>query len=256
MALKRLDKLISLNCNVSRKDARALIKNGSVRVNSSTVLRAEELIDTEKDDISVKGYIFSLKDHVYLMMNKPEGVISATEDPNKKTVIDLIPDNMMRRSMFPCGRLDRDTTGLLILTDDGEYCHKIMSPSHHVSKIYLARLSDPLTPENIEKLREGVVLRDETECLPAEVITHEKDGKYYAFLRIREGKYHQVKRMIAACSSSVEALRRIMIGSLPLDLNLEAGECRELSDEELEKPFEDCDFSEENLLGFLGKNDI
>lgn len=239
MGLKRLDKLIALNCNVSRKDARQLIKDGAVSVNGACVLRAEELIDIETDEIAVKGYSFTLKEHIYIMMNKPRGVISATEDPNKETVIDIVPDSMKRRSLFPCGRLDRDTTGLLIITDDGALAHRIMSPSHHVYKTYEAILSAPLNDEDIEKLEAGITLGDGTECLPAKVKSFTVDGLPAARIMIKEGKYHQVKRMFIAVGNKVEHLRRVSIGALKLDPALNEGECRELTDEELSLIFKD-----------------
>lgn len=239
MGLKRLDKLIALNCNVSRKDARNLIKNGAVTVNGQRMLRAEELIDTENDDISVDGYDFTLKEHIYIMLNKPQGVISATEDPNKKTVIDIIPEGLKRRSLFPCGRLDRDTTGLLVITDDGALCHRIMSPSHHVYKTYEATLSFAINENDIARLEAGITLGDGTECLPAIVEAIEINGLPAARIKIREGKYHQVKRMFASLGNNVEQLRRISIGALKLDEKLEEGECRELSSEELALIFKD-----------------
>ena len=239
MALKRLDKLIALNCNVSRKDARQIIKDGKVTVNSRIMLRAEELIDTENDDVTVQGFNFTMKDHIYIMLNKPEGVISATEDPRKKTVIDLIPPQMARKSLFPCGRLDRDTTGILIITDDGALAHKIMSPNHHVYKTYIARLKFPLLQLDIDKLESGITLGDGTECLPAKVKGYVVDDVPYGEICIREGKYHQVKRMFAAVGNNVEHLHRKSIGSLQLDENLEPGECRELKDGELEMLFSD-----------------
>lgn len=240
MALKRLDKLIALNCNVSRKEARQLIKDGAVTVNGRIMLRAEELIESESDDVTVKGYNFTLKDHVYIMLNKPEGVISATSDPNKKTVIDIIPPHLARKSIFPCGRLDRDTTGLLIITDDGALCHKIMSPSHHVYKTYIAVLKYELYDCDKEKLEAGITLDDGTECLPAKVKAFtDNQGLPCAEIRIREGKYHQVKRMFAAAGNHVEHLQRVQIGTLHLDESLAEGECRELLPGELEKIFED-----------------
>lgn len=239
MALKRLDKLIALNCNVSRKDARNLIKNGAAAVNGQRMLRAEELIDTENDDVSVDGYDFTLKEHIYIILNKPQGVISATEDPNKKTVIDIIPEDLKRRSLFPCGRLDRDTTGLLVITDDGALCHRIMSPAHHVYKTYEATLSFAIDENDIAKLEAGITLGDGTECLPAIVKAIDINGFPGARIKIREGKYHQVKRMFAALGNNVEHLRRISIGALKLDENLDEGECRELSDDELGLIFKD-----------------
>jgi 16S rRNA pseudouridine516 synthase len=237
--MKRLDKLIALNCNLSRKEARQLIKDGEVSVNGSCVLRAEELVDEQADTVSVKGYTFTAKDHIYIMLNKPRGVITATRDDNKETVIDLIPAPLRRRSLFPCGRLDRDTTGLLIITDDGALSHKIMSPSHHVRKTYIALLSYPLYDEDKERLEQGITLADGTVCLPAEVRAFEEDGAYYAEITIGEGKYHQVKRMFAAAGNHVESLRRVKIGSLVLDDSLGEGECRELTQEELGLIFEE-----------------
>lgn len=232
MGLKRLDKLIALNCNVSRKEARKLIKDAAVCVNSKVILRAEELVDPEVDDISVKGFNFTAKEHIYIMLNKPAGVISATCDPKKKTVIDIIPDRLKRRSLFPVGRLDRDTTGLLIITDDGAFAHRVMSPSHHVFKTYEAVLSLPLSGSDIEKLESGITLGDGTECLPAKVKAFTKNGLPAAEIKIREGKYHQVKRMFHALGNNVEQLRRIQIGALKLDSALCEGECRELTKEE------------------------
>ncbi len=240
MGLKRLDKLIALNCNVSRKDARKLIKDSAVSVNGRVVLRAEELVDAEVDDIDVKGYNFTAKEHVYIMLNKPQGVISATTDPAKKTVIDIIPDSLKRRSLFPAGRLDRDTVGLLIITDDGAFAHKIMSPAHHVFKTYEATLSFPIDENDIARLEGGITLGDGTECLPAKVKAFTTfEGLPAAEIKIREGKYHQVKRMFHALGNNVEHLRRIQIGSLKLDFSLSEGECRELTDKELELVFID-----------------
>ncbi len=240
MGLKRLDKLIALNCNVSRKDARKLIKDAAVSVNSRVCLRAEELVDPEVDNITVKGYNFTVKEHIYIMLNKPQGVISATTDPAKKTVIDIIPPELKRRSLFPAGRLDRDTVGLLIITDDGAFAHKIMSPAHHVFKTYQATLSFPIDENDIRKLEEGITLGDGTECLPAKVKAFTtSDGLPAAEIKIREGKYHQVKRMFHALGNNVEHLRRIRIGSLRLDTSLEEGECREMTPEELELAFID-----------------
>lgn len=240
MGLKRLDKLIALNCNVSRKDARKLIKDSAVSINGRVVLRAEELVDAEVDDINVKGYNFTAKEHVYIMLNKPQGVISATTDPAKKTVVDIIPDSLKRRSLFPAGRLDRDTVGLLIITDDGAFAHKIMSPAHHVFKTYEATLSFPIDENDMARLESGITLGDGTECLPAKVKAFTTvEGLPAAEIKIREGKYHQVKRMFHALGNNVEHLRRIQIGSLKLDYSLSEGECREMTSEELELVFKD-----------------
>ena len=239
MGLKRLDKLIALNCNVSRKEARTLIKDAAVTVNGRCVLRAEELVDVEVDDIDVKGYNFTAKEHIYIMLNKPQGVISATNDPRKETVIDIIPPELKRRSLFPCGRLDRDTTGLLIITDDGALDHRIMSPSHHVYKTYEAILKEPINASDAALLESGITLADGTECLPAKVKAFTFGGAPAAEIKIKEGKYHQVKRMFAALGNHVEHLRRTRIGALHLDPDLTEGGCRELTAEELALVFTD-----------------
>lgn len=239
MPTQRLDKLVSLNCSVSRRDARKLIKDGAVSVNGEVVLRAESAIDTDCDRIEVDGYDFKIREHLYVMLNKPEGVISASNDTKKKTVIDLLPEGLRRRSLFPAGRLDRDTTGLLIITDDGDFAHRLLSPSHHVYKTYIAVLDNPLSDADVARLEQGIELSDGTVCLPAKVRTFECDGEPCAEIKIREGKYHQVKRMTAACSSKVLKLNRIAVGALRLDEALAQGECRELTDEELELIFKD-----------------
>ena len=238
MPTQRLDKIIALNCSVSRRDARKLIKDGKVSVNGQVALRAETDIDIETDSISVDGVAYAIKEHIYIMMNKPTGVISASDDKTKTTVVDLVPPELRRRSLFPAGRLDRDTTGLIIITDDGAFTHRLLSPSHHVYKRYTAKLDLPLSEESVKKLEEGILLEDGTQCLPARVKTFEKDGAPYARIEIREGKYHQVKRMTAACGSHVEELQRVRIGALRLDESLAPGECRELTPEELELLFE------------------
>ena len=142
MGLKRLDKLIALNCNVSRKEARQLIKDSAVTLNGRVCLRAEELIDVESDEISVEGYNFTLKEHVYIMMNKPDGVISSTEDGNDKTVLDLLPEKYRKMDIFPCGRLDKNTLGLLILTNNGGAPVITADPSLNITDDVLARLNE------------------------------------------------------------------------------------------------------------------
>lgn len=239
MAQERLDKLISLNCNVSRREARQLIKDHAVTVDGSFDLRAESIIDTDCARITVNGHSFDLREHIYIMLNKPSGVITATEDRTKQTVIDIIPDNLRRKCLFPCGRLDRDTTGLLIITDDGDFAHRMMSPSHKVYKTYIATLSRELGAKDIRRLESGIGLEDGTHCLPARVEKINCENGYAAKIQIREGKYHQVKRMFAACGNNVEHLRRVQIGALKLDESLAEGECRELTADETEKIFSD-----------------
>ena len=238
MSIQRLDKIISLNCSVSRRDARKLIKDGKVSVNGLPALRAETPVEPQTDKINVDGFDFTVKEHIYIMMNKPSGVISASDDKNKTTVVDLVPPELKRRSLFPAGRLDRDTTGLIIITDDGDFTHRLLSPSHHVYKRYIARLDLPLSKESVKRLESGILLEDGTQCLPARVEAYENDGVPFARIEIREGKYHQVKRMTAACGSHVEELKRVKIGALCLDESLAPGECRELTPQELDLVFE------------------
>ena len=237
MDIKRIDKIIALNCNITRKEARALIKEGAVTLNGQRVFRAQESVDIENDEITVQGKAFDLKEHIYIMLNKPAGVISATNDPKKETVIDILPPNLKRRSLFPCGRLDRDTTGILIITDDGALSHRLMSPSHHVYKTYIATLEKEIDECDIERLENGIILDDKTKCLPARVKKMNINGSPAAQIMIREGKYHQVKRMFAACGNKVLHLHRSQIGSLPLDPNLKEGEAREMTRQELELLF-------------------
>ena len=177
--------------------------------------------------------------YTYVLLNKPDGVVSATEDAHERTVLDLLPPEVRKFELFPCGRLDRDTTGLLIITDDGALAHRIMSPSHHVYKTYEAILKEPISASNAALLESGIALADGTECLPAKVKAFTVDGAPAAEIKIKEGKYHQVKRMFAALGNHVEHLRRTRIGALHLDPDLAEGDCRELTAEELALVFTD-----------------
>ena len=175
---------------------------------------------------------------VYYMLNKPSGVVSATEDKNEKTVLDLLPEEMRRSGLFPAGRLDKDTTGLLIITDDGGFAHRMLSPKKHVWKYYLAELDR--APEDEKELKDkfsqGVTLSDGTVCAPGEILSV---GIESVTLRIREGKYHQVKRMIGALGYTVTALERYRIGGLMLDSSLSSGQARELKDAEISAVFKE-----------------
>ena len=163
------------------------------------------------------------------MLNKPKGVVSATRDPAKKTVIDIIPDNLKRKSLFPCGRLDRDTTGLLIITDDGVLAHNILAPKKHVQKIYHVELDIPVTEEMARGFAEGVELNDGV-CKEAGL---EITGEYTAKVTLKEGRYHQIKRMFGCYGAKVVELHRLTMGNLHLPDDLAVGECRELTEEEL-----------------------
>ncbi len=231
--LQRIDKIISSQLNISRNDTRALVKKGAVLCDGVVVTDVGTKCDAEKSEITVNGKPLFFKEHIYIMMNKPQGVVSATTDNKIKTVIDIVPDNLKRKNLFPAGRLDKDTVGFMLITDDGDFAHRILSPSKHVEKTYIAHLRDKLSDEGRRVLENGAVLSDGTECMDARVKLLDDEGKI-AEITIREGKYHQIKRMFASVGNEVVFLKRISIGNLPLDETLNEGECREIKKEELE----------------------
>ena len=238
--MERLDKIIAQHCNLSRKEAKVQIRAGRVRVNGAIALSGDIQIDPDMNSVQVDGRVLSLRRCVYLMLNKPRGVLSAARDGRSATVVDLVPAQWRRKDLFPAGRLDKDTTGLLILTDDGDFAHRMLSPQKQVYKTYHARLRDPLTSPQIARLERGVVLQDGTVCLPAAVrlLLEEDPKETTAEIRICEGKYHQIKRMAAACGNAVEALRRVQIGGLCLDESLPEGACRLLTEEDINSIFD------------------
>lgn len=230
--IQRIDKIISSQMNVSRNDARSMIKSGSVAVDGKAVTDSSAKVDAENSEITVNGKPLFFKEHIYIMMNKPQGVVSATTDNKIKTVIDIVPEALKRKNLFPAGRLDRDTVGFMLITDDGDFAHRILSPSKHVPKTYIANLRDRLSEEARQTLENGAVLSDGTQCMDALVRVIDEEGKI-AEITIREGKYHQIKRMFASVGNEVTFLKRISIGNLHLDESLEAGECREITENEL-----------------------
>ena len=211
------------------------MRSGRVSVNGRTVFRPETKADPEEDEIRLDGGVLAVRRHLYLMMNKPAGVLSASRDTSARTVVDLLPRQWRRRGIFPAGRLDKDTEGLLILTDDGALAHRMLAPKSHVTKWYEARLAHPVTEEDAEAFRDGVELSNMT-CLPAELMAMEGDVSA-ALVKVREGKYHQVKRMFLARGNEVLALKRVRVGDLALDPGLGTGETRELDAKELPKIF-------------------
>lgn len=227
MAGIRLDKLLSDAAKLSRADARERIKAGRITVNGVVEAGPEKRID-ENAALCMDGKPLGAGGFRYIMMNKPAGVISATGDPAEKTVFDLIPQAASRKGMFPVGRLDKDTTGLLILTDDGDYCHRVTHPKRHISKLYEVNTEREAVPADIEAFAAGLTLGDGTCCLPAKLSIDSNDPRH-CFVEIFEGKYHQVKRMLAATGNSVVRLRRVSIGMLKLDENLGEGCIRVMS---------------------------
>jgi len=227
--MERIDKIISSQIGYSRKEVKELIKKKRVTLNEELVKKSDEKINPDKDIIKVDGKEITIKKNIYLILNKPKGYISATDDKTMPTVLDLVPTEYIHRNIFPAGRLDKDTTGLMIITDDGDFAHNILSPQKHVSKKYNVTIDIPLTNEMIEKFKEGIKLID-GECKPSllEII-----DTYNANVTLTEGRYHQIKRMFGCFNAKVLELKRISIGNLELPNNLEEGTCRELTQEEL-----------------------
>lgn len=229
----RLDKFISSQTSYSRSDVKRLVKKGLVSVNGVPVKSADEKIDPDCDEVVVEGKAVCFKKQVYIMLNKPDGYVSATEDRNLPTVLDLIGDEYSHRALFPAGRLDRDTVGFVLLTDDGDFAHKILSPKNHVTKTYIAHLDSP-APENAEEIFEqGAVLGDNTVCLKAH-LTAINPTRTVCEVVICEGMYHQVKRMFASLGCHVTFLKRVKMGNLCLDESLAQGQYREITPDELE----------------------
>lgn len=227
---ERLDKILAAQGTWTRKDVRALTSRGLVTCNGAPCLRADTKIDPDSDQIAVQGRPILLKRHLYLMLHKPAGVVSATRDDTRPTVVDLVSPELRRRGLFPAGRLDRDTTGFVLITDDGELAHRILAPKNHIPKTYLVTLDRPLPPGLPERFAAGMVLDGGETCLPAQL---EVLGERRARVVLHQGMYHQIKRMFAAQGCQVVALHRSAMGALPLDPDLAPGECRELTPQEL-----------------------
>lgn len=230
---QRLDKLISSQGSYTRKQAQQLIKDGLVKVDGVTVRDRGFHIDPDVNSVILEGKEFTVEKFVYLMLNKPKGVVSATNDRSQKTVIDLVPDELKKRNLFPAGRLDMTTTGFVLITDDGDFAHRILSPKNHIEKTYEARLAESVTEEQLKTVADGIVLKDGTECLPAKLKVLEDGDSPLVEIKICEGKYHQIKRMFAAAGNGVVELRRTKMGKLSLDENLAEGECRRLTEAEI-----------------------
>ena len=228
----RLDKyLVDMGCG-TRSQVKREIAGGSVMVNGVPARRPEDKIDTEKDSVVFRGSPVGYVEYEYFMLNKPAGVVSATEDRKERTVLDLI-DARQRKDLFPVGRLDKDTEGLLLITNDGEMAHRLLSPKKHVDKAYYARVAGRITEEHVRLFAEGVDIGDEKPTLPAELTVLSSGEISEIELVIREGRFHQVKRMFQAAGGEVTYLKRLRMGSLVLDGELEPGEYRKLTEEEV-----------------------
>jgi pseudouridylate synthase len=233
----RLDKFLANSGVGTRKEVKELLKKRLIKVNDEIVKDGKIHVNENEDTVKYKDEIISYKKFVYIMLNKPNGVISATEDKVHKTVIDLLGDEYRTFEVFPVGRLDIDTEGLLLLTNDGVLSHNLLSPNKHVDKKYYVELEKLLTEMDIAKLEKGVELKDfTTKDAKVEIIENgEESDKIRVYITISEGKFHQVKRMFKAVGNEVKYLKRVKMGTLSLDENLKLGEYRELTEDELTK---------------------
>ncbi len=229
----RLDKYLA-DCGIaSRSESKKLIKSGVVQISGMGNLRPETQIDPETAVVTVRGVPVRYRRFVYLMLNKPQGYLSATTDGRQPTVLDLVPDEFRHYDLFPAGRLDIDTEGLCLLTNDGQLAHRILSPARHIPKTYYARIKGEVTPEDIRHFSQGVVLDDGYCTKPAELEVLTCGETSEIRLTITEGKFHQVKRMFLAVGKEVTYLKRISMNRLSLDSSLDLGEMRELTPEEV-----------------------
>ncbi|MPM72555.1 Ribosomal small subunit pseudouridine synthase A [bioreactor metagenome] len=226
--MERLDKLLSDTGRWTRSQAKELIRAGRVRVNGALGAAKEKY--GACDVITVDGQALDREEFHYLMLNKPAGLVSATEDPREPTVLELLPEHLRRVGLFPAGRLDKDTEGLLLLTNDGQLAHRLLSPKKHVDKTYLVRVEGVLAEQDVQAFAGGLLLGDGLQCLPAGLELLEADT---ALVTLREGKYHQIKRMLAARGKPVRYLKRLTMGPLKLDPVLAPGAYRPLTEEEL-----------------------
>lgn len=233
--MERLDKILANLGHGTRKEVKALVKKGEVLIDGEKVKDSAVKVDPINSVIEVSGEKLNYRKYIYLLMNKPNGVISATVDNKEETVIDLLDPEYQAFSPFPIGRLDKDTVGLLLITNDGELNHKLIAPKNHVDKVYYAEINKLVTEKDIAAFKKGVTLDDGYVCMPGnlEIISADENGSEVK-VTIQEGKYHQVKRMFESLDKSVVYLRRISFGPLALDETLEEGEYRELTEEEIE----------------------
>ena len=227
----RIDKFLSNMGIATRTESSKAARQGGILVNGAVVKKADVHIDPEKDVVTYLGRKIEYRKYTYILMNKPDGVVSATEDGRDKTVIDLLPEELQKLNLFPCGRLDKHTLGLVMLTDDGDLAHRLLSPKHHVKKKYYFESKFPLTEDEISYLEKGATLEDGYVTKPSEIKLFE--DKKSGHITLVEGKYHQIKRMLESVNNKITYLERITFGPLVLDENLERGEWRFLTENEI-----------------------
>lgn len=233
--MMRLDKFLCETGFGTRSQVKEMLKKGQVTVNGVAAKKPEQKIDEHKDQITCQGKIASYEKYVYYMLHKPAGVVSATEDKREKTVLDLLKSEDRRDGIFPVGRLDKDTEGFLLLTDDGDLAHRLLSPRKHVDKTYYAKIAGSVTEAHIERFREGLDIGDEKKTLPAMLeILASKTETSEIRITIHEGRFHQVKRMFEAVGCKVTYLKRMSMGAVALDETLAPGDYRPLNEKERE----------------------
>ncbi|MGM0396573.1 MAG: pseudouridine synthase [Bacillota bacterium] len=234
MRKERLDKVLANMGVGTRKEVKEIIKAGMVSVNDKITKAADHKVDIDVDIIVCGGKRVRYREFIYIQMNKPKGMISSTDDPRESTVMELLDDSYQNFRPYPVGRLDKDTEGLLLITNDGKLAHELLSPRKKVDKTYYARIDGELADEHVQAFKEGILLEDGYHTLPADLRIISTGVVSTAEITIQEGKYHQVKRMIGALGMRVVYLKRIRMGPLMLDESLQPGQYRELSDEEIE----------------------
>ncbi|MGH4051999.1 MAG: pseudouridine synthase [Clostridium sp.] len=232
--MERIDKILSNLGHGTRKEVKAILKKGKVEIDGVIISDNAMKIDPDKAIIKVSGEEINYRKYIYLIMNKPAGVVSATVDKHDETVIDLIDDEYRAFDPFPIGRLDRDTVGLILITNDGELNHKLIAPKNHVDKVYYAEINKFVEQSDVDAFKKGVVIDDGYKCMPSVLeILNADDNGAEVMVTIQEGKFHQVKRMFESVEKKVVFLKRVSFGPLKLEDNLEEGKCRELSEKEI-----------------------
>ena len=226
----RLDKFLSETGTLSRSESGRAVRAGKVLVNGCAAKSPSDRVDPERDEIFFGGERVLYRRFTYILLNKPDGYVSATEDGREKTVLELLPEKQRKIDLFPCGRLDKHTLGLMLLTNDGQLAHDLLSPRHHVEKLYRFSVKFPLTDEEVARLEQGTVLEDGYETKPSRICLDEE--RKSGTIMLIEGKYHQIKRMMESVHNQITSLERISFGPLTLDPTLERGAWRYLTEAE------------------------
>ncbi|MDE5946435.1 MAG: rRNA pseudouridine synthase [Oscillospiraceae bacterium] len=237
----RIDKFISENSEFTRSQTKELIKKGLVKSDGIIIKKSDFKINPDLNRIEVSGNTISYKKDIFILLNKPAGYVCSTDDPDNHTILELLPPELSGK-VFPVGRLDKDSEGMIVLTNNGDFSHTILSPRKHIPKFYIVKLAEPFKIKYINLFREGLVLRNGEVCLPAEVRPLE-NNELWAFIRIEEGKYHQVKRMFASVGNHVDYLFRFCIGSLEIPSKLGIGDYMEIMHKDVEKLLQPPDFN-------------